>query len=832
MENEEEDEEQVEENLIGELIGNCNVIKELANGGFGRVYYGEHHFIPERSVAIKLLHPRLLRSSPERESFLAEARLLEKLRHPHILPVYDAGVHKDVRPYIITEYAPGGQLRERLRGQPLPVEEAMTILTQVGYALAHAHTQDIVHRDLKPENIFFNATGEALLGDFGIAVVLQTTDPASFDIRGSLPYMAPEQWEGHPVPASDQYALGCIAYELFTGRLPFYHPKWGWEEFKKQHLEREPKPPGELNPTLPAYIEQAILRAMAKDSAKRYESVTAFLQALSKVTHKKIGNYYVMEELARGGYAIVYRGENETVRDLVVAIKLLLPQHAASEVERKRFIEEAQFLVKLEHSSILPVSDVGIDNGSPYIITKCALGGTLRERLQRSFPNPLPIDEASRILTQIGQALNYAHQQKIVHRDLKPENILFNAEGGVLLADFGIAVVLQTAGLLGFDALGSQEYMAPEQWEGHPVPASDQYALGCIAYELFTGRWPFYHPKWGREKFKEAHLKNRPLPPGRLNPQLPTYIEQAILKALEKKPTDRHPDVAAFIRALQKSARDWLAEANTSYRARRFEEALNAYEKAIELDARLIDAYNGKGKALYSLNRKNEAMAAYEQTLRLHPTNADAYIGKGNLLKKLKHYKEAQKAYEEALRVYEQAVGLDPLRASSYQGKGLALYNLEQYKEALTAYEQAIALDPDDAHTHNNKGNALRALKRYEAALAAHEQAFQLHPGVASFCVNTGNVLCELKRYEEALGTYEEAIRLDFTNGYAYNGKGNVLLTFKRNEEALQAYEQAIHHDPNQGVFYYNWGRALERTGQSEEAERAWDRARQLGYKC
>jgi tetratricopeptide (TPR) repeat protein len=562
MENEEEDEEQVEENLIGELIGNCNVIKELANGGFGRVYYGEHHFIPERSVAIKLLHPRLLRSSPERESFLAEARLLEKLRHPHILPVYDAGVHKDVRPYIITEYAPGGQLRERLRGQPLPVEEAMTILTQVGYALAHAHTQDIVHRDLKPENIFFNATGEALLGDFGIAVVLQTV------------------------------------------------------------------------------------------------------------------------------------------------------------------------------------------------------------------------------------------------------------------------------GLLGFDALGSQEYMAPEQWEGHPVPASDQYALGCIAYELFTGRWPFYHPKWGREKFKEAHLKNRPLPPGRLNPQLPTYIEQAILKALEKKPTDRHPDVAAFIRALQKSARDWLAEANTSYRARRFEEALNAYEKAIELDARLIDAYNGKGKALYSLNRKNEAMAAYEQTLRLHPTNADAYIGKGNLLKKLKHYKEAQKAYEEALRVYEQAVGLDPLRASSYQGKGLALYNLEQYEEALTAYEQAIALDPDDAHTHNNKGNALRALKRYEAALAAHEQAFQLHPGVASFCVNTGNVLCELKRYEEALGTYEEAIRLDFTNGYAYNGKGNVLLTFKRNEEALQAYEQAIHHDPNQGVFYYNWGRALERTGQSEEAERAWDRARQLGYKC
>src|SRR5262249_35760883 len=152
-----------------------------------------------------------------------EAQVLKKLNHPHILPIITAGVQENVA-YIVTEYASGGSLRDRIKqqaGQPLPLAEVLSVLTQIGQALSYAHQQHVVHRDLKPANILFNAQGEALLADFGIATVLTTTETQQVDRVGTPAYMAPEQFEGMVSTKSDQYALGCVAYELLTGRKPF-----------------------------------------------------------------------------------------------------------------------------------------------------------------------------------------------------------------------------------------------------------------------------------------------------------------------------------------------------------------------------------------------------------------------------------------------------------------------------------------------------------------------------------------------------------------------------------------------------------------------------------
>ena len=203
-----------EYNFIGRQIGNYRILEELASGSFGRVYRGVHIYLTTRIVAIKLLHRMYLGSQKERESFLQEAQLLELLKHPHILPVYDVGID-DGMPYFVTEYASHGSLRDRLQQQypqHLPVDETITILTQVGEALFHAHHQNIIHRDLKPENILFNANGDALLADFGIAVILETARTSPVNIVGSPLYMAPEQFDGMLSKKSDQYAMACIAY--------------------------------------------------------------------------------------------------------------------------------------------------------------------------------------------------------------------------------------------------------------------------------------------------------------------------------------------------------------------------------------------------------------------------------------------------------------------------------------------------------------------------------------------------------------------------------------------------------------------------------------------
>jgi len=152
-------------------------------------------------------------------------------------------------------------------------------------------------------------------------------------------------------------------------------------------------------------------------------------------------------------------------------------------------------------------------------------------------------------LSQIGEALQYAHQQNIIHRDLKPENILFHANGDAMLADFGVATILSTGSIRHTSTTGTPAYMAPEQFRGQVSKETDQYAVGCIAYELFTGHQPFAAPDFISLGFK--HATENPIPPRQLNPNIPVSVEQAILKAMAKERDQRYPDVKAFITALQ-----------------------------------------------------------------------------------------------------------------------------------------------------------------------------------------------------------------------------------------------------------------------------------------
>ncbi len=264
-----------------------------------------------------------------------------------------------------------------------------------------------------------------------------------------------------------------------------------------------------------------------------------------------IGNYRILAELGSGSFGVVYRCEHVVLHNRVGAIKLLHAAHLDSRQDHDSFLLEARLLEMLKHPHIVPILDVGIQDGFPYLVTEYAPLGSLRDRQQRIDPRLLPMDHSLKILAQVGQALDYAHQQNIIHRDLKPANILFNVKGDALLADFGIATTLATASIKFVDASGSPPYMAPEQFQGTVSKESDQYSLGCIAYELFTGHRPFSAPDPFAIGFK--HLTEAPVPPTRLNPNIPSHIEQAILKAMAKERTDRYPTIAAFVTALQSS---------------------------------------------------------------------------------------------------------------------------------------------------------------------------------------------------------------------------------------------------------------------------------------
>jgi serine/threonine-protein kinase len=269
-------------------IGKYEIVEELGRGGFATVYKARDVEL-ERVVALKVLHPHWAEDKQFVDRFHREARAAARLRHPHIVIVYEAG-EADGRLYIAMEYLPGRTLQASLEAEgALPLERALPILEQVAEALDHAHAQGMVHRDVKPNNVMVEQTAEsvrAVLTDFGLVKALagSTASTAPGTLLGSPEYMAPEQADpqraGEVGPAADRYALGVVAYQMLTGRVPF---PGNTPATLYAHEHKPVPPPRSLCPGLPQAVEVALLRMLAKAPAERFPSACAFVAQLREV---------------------------------------------------------------------------------------------------------------------------------------------------------------------------------------------------------------------------------------------------------------------------------------------------------------------------------------------------------------------------------------------------------------------------------------------------------------------------------------------------------------------------------------------------------------------
>lgn len=264
---------------------------------------------------------------------------------------------------------------------------------------------------------------------------------------------------------------------------------------------------------------------------------------------KQIDRYRVIEKLGTGGMAVVYKAF-DTRLEREVALKLIRTDEIpASQHERlmKRFEREAKAQARFSHPNIVPVHDYGEVDGSPYIVMAYVPGGTLKQKTGK----PINVQTALDWLIPIADALAYAHELGVVHRDIKPSNILFDQKGRPMLADFGVAKVLESneATLTGTGmGVGTPEYMAPEQWQGKVSEASDQYALGVVLYELITGQKPFTADTPAAIILMQA---NDPLiAPSKLVRDIPEGLEKVLYMALASRPEDRYENMASFKKAL------------------------------------------------------------------------------------------------------------------------------------------------------------------------------------------------------------------------------------------------------------------------------------------
>lgn len=268
---------------VGRQFGNYRLIRLLGRGGFAEVYLGEHIYL-ETQAAIKVLHTQL--ATTDIEQFRIEARTIARLEHPHIVRVLEFGV-EDSTPFLVMSYAPNGTLRQRHpKSIALPLTTVISYIKEIAPALHYAHEQKLIHRDIKPENLLLGRANEILLSDFGIALVAQSSNYQSTkDMAGTIAYMAPEQIEAHPRPASDQYSLGIVVYEWLSGDRPFHGT---FTEIAIKHSVTPPPPLRQRVPTISPTVEQVVLTALAKDPRDRFATVQAFSNALEQASQVRV----------------------------------------------------------------------------------------------------------------------------------------------------------------------------------------------------------------------------------------------------------------------------------------------------------------------------------------------------------------------------------------------------------------------------------------------------------------------------------------------------------------------------------------------------------------
>lgn len=263
----------------GQSLGTYRLVRLLGQGGFAEVYQGQHIHLGTQA-AIKILLTTRLHDEAEIESFRREAQTIASLTHPHIVRVLDFNIEQGI-PFFVMEYAAQGSLRSKHpRGTQLPLNTVISYLRQVASALQYAHEHKQIHRDVKPENILVRDDGSLMLSDFGIATIAHSSaSQRTEDMIGTVMYMAPEQTQGHPHPASDQYALAITAYEWLAGKHPF---RGTTIEIAIQHATATPPPLLTQVPSLPAPVQQVLFKALAKEPKERFATIQEFALALEQ----------------------------------------------------------------------------------------------------------------------------------------------------------------------------------------------------------------------------------------------------------------------------------------------------------------------------------------------------------------------------------------------------------------------------------------------------------------------------------------------------------------------------------------------------------------------
>ncbi len=694
------------ERLKSALADRYTIERELGSGGMATVYLAEDLKL-HRQVAIKVLRPELA-ASLGADRFLQEIELTAKLQHPQILPLHEAG-EADGFLYYVMPYIEGESLRDRLeREGTLPVEDAIKITDDIGAALSYADGRGVVHRDIKPENVLLTG-GRAVVADFGIARAVTAAGGERLTgtglAIGTPAYMSPEQSMGQEDVdgRSDVYALGCVVYEMVAGRPPFEGTTP--QALLAKHAVDTVPGLRASDPAIPVYVERAVERALAKSPADRFQSASAFAEALTSGT-----------VVARVGRR---RWRRRTVVGAAAAVVLLLAAGGW-------WLATMAGGPAIERLAVLPVDNLTNDPEQEYLV----------QGVHTGLIDELALAGASVIARR--SVMQYENSDKPI-RDIARE-LGIDALIEVSLERTGDSVRIRAQLIDGRteEPLWTQSFagdlrnIVGLEWEvTRAIVDEIELALTPEAEARLAGARPVNPEAY------EAYLKGQfHRDKGGL-----ANVDAALQffeLALEKDPNYAlaYVGIAQVWQSRQLFGAVPPDEAGPRMKA--------ATQQAIDLDSTLAEAHH----RLASIRTWGEwdwegGEAAYRRVIQLNPNYPPARAGYASLLRILGRP-------DEAIVQIERALDLDPFNEFSQSSYGMELILARRYDEAIAQLQNALKTAPNNVGLHGGLRDAFLAKGMYAEALAEWKTFFFL-PGERG--------LPEVMERGYAEGGYREAVR-------------------------------------------------------------------------
>ena len=502
-------------------IGDYIVTGKIGQGGIAEIFKAKQPSL-NRDVAIKILSKSLSDNPDIVKRFERESLVIAHLNHANIVHVIDKGTAAG-RYYFVMEYVDGTSLRQVMDYDKIPLKTKLESIIQVCKGLDYAHKNGVVHRDIKPANILIDKQGNAMITDFGIAQIVgkgindaETT--GSDMVMGTVAYMSPEQKiSSRDVDqTTDIFAVGVMIYEILCGKKPLGHFRL----------------PSEINPALSRKFDEIVQKCLAQERTDRYQTAVELKDELlhaigegknpipaediSGSSSAIIGKCRYLDTIKETKFNSTILVENQSNKQLYV-----IKKHCRGEGGRK----EAKLLASLKHKNIIAIFGSGGDLKSTIVIAEYAPGGSLADRLARSYD----WEDALNIAVQIAAGLDIAHKNNVVHGNLRPSNVLFDAENNVKLTDFGMPSHYN-----GGDNKVNW-YAQPERTASR---LGDIYSLGVILHQMITEKRPAYN-KGSKLVLEDLRLR------------VPESVKKMLSKLLAIRVSERYQNCGEFVAEIE-----------------------------------------------------------------------------------------------------------------------------------------------------------------------------------------------------------------------------------------------------------------------------------------